>query len=73
MGVARQLVSATGPARDDEACRQDGVMRGFRPFDAPDCIIVTYDGDLHGMDDALFDCGAPPLSTPPGREAWARW
>ena len=73
VGVGKQLVSAMGAARDDKDGRQDGVMRGFRPFDAPVCIIVTYDRDLHGMDDAPFDCGAPPWSTPPGREAWAQW
>jgi nitroreductase len=73
VGVAKQLFSAMGAARDDKDGRQDGVMRGFRPFDAPARIIVTYDRDLHGMDDAPFDCGAPPWSTPPGREIWAQW
>jgi hypothetical protein len=58
-----------GAARDDKDGRQDGVMRGFRPFDAPIRIIVTCDRNLLGMDDAPFDCGAPPWSTPPGREA----
>jgi len=33
--VAKQLFAAMGIARDDEAMRQDWVMRGFRQFDAP--------------------------------------
>ena len=33
-------------------------MRGFRQFDAPVCVIVTYDRDVDGSDDTPFDCGA---------------
>jgi len=58
IGVAKQLFSAMGIARDDKDGRQDWVMRGFRQFDAPVCVIVTYDRVLHGSDDAPFDCGA---------------
>ena len=58
IGVAKQLFSAMGIARDDKDGRQDWVLRGFRQFDAPVCVIVTYDRALHGMDDAPFDCGA---------------
>jgi Nitroreductase family len=43
VGVAKQLFSAMGIARDDKDMRQDWVLRGFRQFDAPVCVIVTYD------------------------------
>lgn len=56
--VAKQLFGAMGIERDDAARRQDWVMRGFRQFDAPVCIIVTYDRELDGSDDTPFDCGA---------------
>ena len=56
--VAKQLFAAMGIARDDKAARQDWVMRGFRQFDAPVCVIVTYDRVLAGSDDTAFDCGA---------------
>jgi hypothetical protein len=58
VGVAKQLFCAKGAACDDKDGRQDGVMRRFRPFDAPVCVIVTHDRDPHGMDDAPFDGGA---------------
>ena len=58
IGVAKQLFSAMGIARDDKEARQDWVLRGFRQFDAPVCVIVTYDKVLHGSDDTPFDCGA---------------
>nr|QQZ49660.1 nitroreductase family protein [Phenylobacterium glaciei] len=50
-GVAKQLFAAMGIARDDKDMRQDWVLRGFRQFDAPVCIIVTYDKVLDGSDD----------------------
>src|SRR5262245_20357139 len=43
IGVAKQLYAAMGIARDDKEGRQDWVLRGFRQFDAPVCVIVTYD------------------------------
>jgi nitroreductase len=58
IGVAKQLFSAMGIAREDQAMRHDWVMRGFRQFDAPVCVIVTYDRDLADSDDTPFDCGA---------------
>jgi len=70
IGVAKQLFSAMGIARDDKAMRQDWVMRGFRQFDAPVCVIVTYDRVLHGSDDAAFDCGA--VATTLVNAAWSR-
>ncbi|MES2631617.1 MAG: nitroreductase [Pseudomonadota bacterium] len=70
IGVAKQLFSAMGIARDDAQMRQDWVMRGFRQFDAPVCVIVTYDRELAGSDDTAFDCGA--VSTALVNAAWSR-
>jgi hypothetical protein len=47
-----------GIERHDAEKRQDWVMRGFRQFDAPVSIVVTYDKELQGGDIAQFDCGA---------------
>jgi nitroreductase len=70
IGVAKQLFAAMGIAREDTAGRQDWVMRGFRQFDAPVCVIVTYDRELHGSDDTPFDCGA--VATALVNAAWSR-
>ncbi|TAL29903.1 nitroreductase [Phenylobacterium sp.] len=70
IGVAKQLFGAMGIARDDKDARQDWVLRGFRQFDAPVCIIVTFDKELEGMDDAPFDCGA--VATALVNAAWSR-
>lgn len=70
VGVAKQLFAAMGIARDDQPMRQDWVMRGFRQFDAPVCIIVTYDRALDGSDDTPFDCGA--VTTTLVNAAWSR-
>lgn len=56
--IAVQLFQAMGIERDDKAARQDWVLRGFRQFDAPVSIVITYDRDLHGNDIAPFDAGA---------------
>ncbi|MEE4349298.1 MAG: nitroreductase [Pacificimonas sp.] len=56
--VAKQLFGEMGIARDDKAGRQDWVMRGFRQFDAPVSVVVSYDRELDGSDIAPFDCGA---------------
>lgn len=55
--IAKQLFAAMGIAREDKAARQDWVLRGFRQFDAPVSIVVTYDRSLQGSDIAPFDCG----------------
>lgn len=68
--VAKQLFAAMGIARDDAAMRQDWVLRGFRQFDAPVCIIVTYDRALDGSDDTPFDCGA--VTNALVNAAWSR-
>jgi len=56
--IAVQLFQAMGIERHDAEKRQDWVMRGFRQFDAPVSVVVTYDKELQGGDIAQFDCGA---------------
>jgi hypothetical protein len=56
--VARQLFAAMGIERNNTDKRQDWVLRGFHQFDAPVCVIITYDRVLAGSDDTPFDCGA---------------
>lgn len=58
IAVAKQLFSAMDIAREDQEKRKEWVLRGFRQFDAPVSIIVTYDKVLKGNDIAPFDCGA---------------
>ena len=55
--IAIQLFQAMGIERHDKEKRQDWVLRGFRQFDAPVSIVVTYDRSIHGSDIAPFDCG----------------
>ena len=50
--------------------RQDWVLRGFRQFDAPVCVIITYDRELADSDDTAFDCGA--VTTALVNAAWSR-
>ena len=57
IGVAKQLFAAMGIERDNKAKRQDWILRGFRQFDAPVSIVVTYDRSIQGSDIAPFDCG----------------
>jgi len=57
IGVAKQLFAAMGIAREDQEGRREWVLRGFRQFDAPVSVIVTYDRSIHGSDVAPFDCG----------------
>jgi Nitroreductase family len=52
-----QLFAAMGIERDNKEKRQDWVLRGFRQFDAPVSIVVTYDRSIQGSDIAPFDCG----------------
>ncbi len=56
--IAKQLFAAMGIAREDKEMRQDWVMRGFRQFDAPVSIVVTFDKSLDGGTIAHFDLGA---------------
>ncbi len=68
--VAKQLFGAMGIERGDKDGRQDWVLRGFRQFDAPVCVIVAYDRELAGSDDTAFDCGA--ATTALVNAAWSR-
>jgi nitroreductase len=68
--IAKQLFGAMGIAREDKAARQDWVLRGFRQFDAPVSVVVTYDRSIHGGDIAPFDCGA--VTNALVNAAWSR-
>ena len=70
IGCAIQLFEAMGIERDDKEKRQDWVLRGFRQFDAPVCVIVSYDKELASSDDTAFDCGA--VTTALVNAAWSR-
>ena len=70
VGVAKQLFAAMDIAREDTEKRQDWALRGFRQFDAPVCIIITYDAVLADSDDTAFDCGA--VTTALVNAAWSR-
>ena len=56
--IAIQLFQEMGIERDDKEGRQDWVLRGFRQFDAPVAVIVTFDEELKEDDISKFDCGA---------------
>jgi len=68
--IAKQLFGAMGIERHDQAARKDWVLRGFRQFDAPVSIVVTYDRSIHGGDIAPFDCGA--VTNALVNAAWSR-
>jgi nitroreductase len=70
IGVAKQLFEAMGIERDDKNGRQEWVLRGFRQFDAPVCVIVTFDRVLADSDDSAFDCGA--VTNALVNAAWSR-
>ena len=68
--IAKQLFAAMGIERHDKEARQGWVLRGFRQFDAPVSIVVTYDRSIHGGDIAPFDCGA--VTNALVNAAWSR-
>jgi len=68
--VAIQLFAEMEIARDDKAKRQDWVMRGFRQFDAPVSVVLTYDKYLEPAAISQFDLGA--LSHAIVLAAWER-
>ena len=68
--IAKQLFAAMGIERHDKEARQNWVLRGFRQFDAPVSIVVTYDRSIHGGDIAPFDCGA--VTNALVNAAWSR-
>ena len=59
-----------GIERDNKEKRQDWILRGFRQFDAPVSIVVTYDRAIQGSDVAPFDCGGVVNSIV--NAAWSR-
>jgi nitroreductase len=56
--IAAQLFEAMDIEWSDKVRRKDWVLRGFRQFDAPVSIVVTFDKSLDSNDIAIFDCGA---------------
>ena len=58
VAIAVKLFGAMGIARDDKPMRQDWVMRGFRQFDAPVSLVLTYDRVLDPGAVVHFDLGA---------------
>jgi len=56
--IAKKLFGAMGIARDDKPMRQDWVLRGFRQFDAPVSLVLTYDRVLDPGTICHFDLGA---------------
>jgi len=56
--IAKKLFAAMGIERHDAERRQDWVRRGFRQFDAPVSIILTYDRVLDPGATCHFDLGA---------------
>lgn len=56
--VAVQLFEAMGIERTDKERRTDWVMRGFRQFDAPVSLVLTYDKYLEPAAISHFDLGA---------------
>ena len=68
--IAVQLFQAMGIERHDKEARQDWVLRGFRQFDAPVSVVVTYDKALQGGDIAPFDAGA--VTNALVNAAWSR-
>jgi nitroreductase len=56
--IAKKLFGAMGIARDDKPMRQDWVLRGFRQFDAPVSLVLTYDRVLDPGAICHFDLGA---------------
>jgi nitroreductase len=68
--VAAQLFEAMDIDWGDKPKRQEWVLRGFRQFDAPVSVVVTYDRAVHGGDIGPFDCGA--ITNALVNAAWSR-
>ncbi len=58
IAIAKKLFAAMGIAREDAERRQDWVLRGFRQFDAPVSLVLTYDRALDPGAVVHFDLGA---------------
>lgn len=68
--IAKQLFAAMGIERHDKSGRQDWVLRGFRQFDAPVSIVVTFDRSIREGDIGPFDCGG--IANALVNAAWSR-
>lgn len=68
--IAKQLFAKMEIAREDKAARLEWVLRGFRQFDAPVSIVITYDRALSEGDIAPFDCGG--VANALVNAAWSR-
>jgi len=68
--IAKQLFTAMDIPREDKAKRQDWVLRGFRQFDAPVSVVVTFDRSIREGDIGPFDCGA--VTNALVNAAWSR-
>ena len=56
--VAIQLFEAMGIGRDDKEKRMDWMLRGFRQFDAPVSLVLTYDKSLEPAAITQFTLGS---------------
>lgn len=56
--VAVQLFEAMGIERDDKKKRTNWMMRGFRHFDAPVSLVLTYDKSLEPAGITQFGLGS---------------
>lgn len=56
--VAIQLFEAMGIGRDDKDKRMDWMLRGFRQFDAPVSLVLTYDKALEPAAITQFSLGS---------------
>lgn len=56
--VAIQLFEAMGIERDDKEKRNDWMLRGFRQFDAPVSLVLTYNKYLEPAGISQFGLGA---------------
>ncbi len=56
--IAVQLFEAMGIGREDKDKKRDWMMRGFRQFDAPVSIVLTYEKVMEPAAISQFDLGA---------------
>ena len=56
--VAIQLFEAMGIEREDKERRMDWMMRGFRQFDAPVSLVLTYNKELEPAGITQFSLGS---------------
>jgi nitroreductase len=56
--VAIQLFEVMGITREDKEKRMEWMMRGFRQFDAPVSLVLTYDKSLEPAGITQFGLGS---------------